>query len=223
MSGTPLSRSDGADMRLIAQTGPILYEISNKHLIEIGVSVQPVVELIKISKPVLPRSRLSYAEVERRGIIENIHLNSKVSEKAQENVAKGKQVLILVEKIAHGKLLKKLINVPCKFISGQETTDERKEVLNSFENGDLPIVIATTILDEGVDVPCIDVIILACGGKAEIRLLQRIGRGLRKNAAKEELLIIDFAHFTHKWLLDHSLRRLKIYKREDCFKITSQS
>ena len=68
--------------------------------------------------------------------------------------------------------------------------------------------------------PCIDVLILAGGGKAKIRLLQRVGRGLRTGAGKERLLVIDFANFTHKWLLKHSLARLRTYIAEECFMIS---
>jgi len=139
-------------------------------------------------------------------------------------VKAGKQVLVLTEKIKHGKALKEKIaegGTPTRFISGRDKTDVRKAALGAFKAGRLRCLVATTILDEGVDVPCIDVLILAAGGKAKTRLLQRVGRGLRQGEDKESLLVIDFANFTHKWLLKHSLARLQLYKAEECFMISA--
>ena len=45
--------------------------------------------------------------------------------------------------------------------------------------------------------------------------------GKGKGKGKDKLQIIDFANFTHKWLLKHSLTRLKMYKAEECFVISA--
>ena len=95
--------------------------------------------------------------------------------------------------------------------------------MQKFEDGHLRCLIATSILNEGIDVKGIDVLILAGGGKAKISLLQRAGRGLRTGENKDKLLIIDFANFTHKYLLKHSMLRLKIYRSEECFMISAGS
>jgi len=225
LSGTPLDRGDGADMRLIAQTGPVLYNVPNKILVERGISVPPHVEMVKITQPHLPARGLTYGQVEKLGVVQNETLNEAVITKALEHAADGKQILILVEKIEHGKTLRDLLKdaseVAHRFLSGKESTDKRRAGLESFKAGETRILIATTILDEGVDVPNIDVLILAGGGKAKIRLLQRVGRGLRRGEGKVRLLVIDFANFTHKWLLKHSLSRLQTYKSEECFVISA--
>lgn len=220
LSGTPLDRSDGHDLRLIAQTGPVLYEVSNKVLVDRGISVPPHVDMVKITQPELPANGLNYAQVEKHGVLENPTLNQTAANRAVDHVNEGLQVLILVEKIKQGKLLQKLVRedgVEAAFISGKETTEKRDAVLRRFAEGELRCVVATTILDEGVDVPSIDVLILAAGGKAKIRLLQRVGRGLRQRDGKARLQIVDFANFTHKWLLKHSLMRLRTYREEGCF------
>jgi superfamily II DNA or RNA helicase len=228
MSGTPLDRSDGADLKLLAQTGPVLYEVSNKLLVERGISVPPHVEMVKIDKPVMPTSGLKWSQVEKMGVTENPHLNEVVVERALEHAAAGRQVLVLVEKVKHGNALAKDLRSRIKgrksqveFISGKESTEVRAKALRAYEAGEVTILLATTILDEGVDVPCIDVLILAAGGKAKIRLLQRVGRGLRTGDEKQRLLVIDFANFSHKWLLKHSLTRLRTYKAEECFMISA--
>lgn len=224
MSGTPLDRTDGADLRLIAQTGDILYEVDNKLLVERGISVEPRVQWIRIEEPIITDKKLKYHEVEKRGVIENDRLNEHVLEKSVSFASSGKQVLVLVEKTEHGKRLEAGLKTrrapPYTFIHGKESSDKRMSALEDFKNGTLRILVATPILDEGVDVPNIDAIILAGAGKSKIKLLQRIGRGLRSKPGKTHLEIVDFANFTHKWLLKHSLERLKLYRQEECFVIT---
>lgn len=222
-SGTPLDRTDGADLKLISQTGPILYEVSNKLLVDRGISVPPVVEMIKIDQPIIDGMvKYKYSQVEKLGIIENRQLNQIVVDKTIEHVDNGKQVLILVDKVAHGtKLLNSLKDsIACKFLSGKESAQSRADVLQEFKEGVVRAIVATSVLDVGIDVPNIDVLILAAGGKSKIRLLQRVGRGLRSGKDKDRLLVIDFMYVTHKYLTKHSLQRLKTYKEQECFTIT---
>jgi len=228
LSGTPLDRSDGADLRLLAQTGPVLYDVSNKLLVERGISVPPSVEMVKIHTPIIPhKGALTYRDVETLGIVTNNHLNTKAATLAIQHARNGEQVVMLVDKKAQGKalslLLEKHSDKPWAYLTGSEKGEKRLKVLQQFTECQVNILVATPILDEGVDIPNIDVLILCAGGKAKIRLLQRVGRGLRTNTGKKRLLVYDFANFCHKWLLRHSLERLKTYKDEACFLITSSS
>ncbi|NJL54364.1 hypothetical protein HC928_03635 [bacterium] len=81
--------------------------------------------------------------------------------------------------------------------------------------GGFGVLAHNTILDEGVDVPTIDALILAGSRKSRIKTMQRLGRGLRGN----KLIAVEFANFTNDYLLRHSLQRLEDYKKEDCFPI----
>lgn len=225
LSGTPLDRSDGADLRLIAQTGEIIYEVPNKLLVERGISVQPYVEMVRIDQPQLPKS-LPWSAANKQGVIENVVLNTKVVEKAREYANDGCQVLVMVDLIKHGTTISKLLQREApelvhQFINGKEDTETRQEALRRFAAGEINVLLATSILDQGVDTPAIDVLIFAGGGKAKIRTLQRAGRGLRRGKNKDKLVIVDFANFTHKYLTKHSLQRLKTYKSEDCFLIST--
>ena len=72
--------------------------------------------------------------------------------------------------------------------------------------------VGTISVGEGTDMPYIDVVILASGGKSSIRLLQRIGRGLRTPEGKDSLLVIDFQDWFNPILLRHSLARQKTFR-----------
>jgi intein/homing endonuclease len=220
MSGTPLKRTDGSDLKLIAATGPVVYSIKNKELITRGISAQPYLKFIEIDKPRLARS-LKYRDVYVKGIVENEYRNNLLAEIALQYAKEGHTVLILIREIAHGKIFDKILpsTVSHRFISGKETSEFRRQTLKDFKEGKISILISSTILDEGVDVPNIDVGILAGGGKSSIKLLQRIGRTLRTGGSHDWVIIIDTIDLQHRYLAKHSYGRLQIYKEEDCFEM----
>lgn len=219
MSGTPLKRSDGADLKLIAVTGPVIYIIKNKELIARGVSVQPYLKFLTIDKPKISKSA-KWRDVYVKGIVENEYRNNLLVEEALQFAKAGHTVLILIREIAHGKIFDEILpsTIPHRFVSGKETTEFRIKTLEEFKEGKIRILISSTILDEGVDIPNINVLILAGGGKSNIKLLQRVGRGLRVGNS-ERLDIIDTIDLQHKYLARHSHSRWQVYKDEDCFEI----
>ncbi|TWU42743.1 DEAD/DEAH box helicase [Novipirellula artificiosorum] len=58
---------------------------------------------------------------------------------------------------------------------------ERKEILAGFREGRYPVIVANRVLDEGVDLPEVNVAIVVGGGSGTRQALQRLGRVLRKN------------------------------------------
>lgn len=226
MSATPLNRTDGANLDIISQFGNVIYEVSNKLLVERGISAIPTVKIIKIDKPILP-DETTWPEAELKGIIRNEQLNNAVVSETVSAYMEGKQVVIIVDKIEHGDILidlfdKSFVAFQATFINGErDTKEERKYALDQFKAYKSKILIATNILSTGLNIPNIDVLIYASSGKSVIRTLQRSGRGLRKTKGKDEILIIDFANFCHKHLTKHSLERLNIYKSQECFNIVT--
>jgi superfamily II DNA or RNA helicase len=221
LSGTPLDRSDGADLRLIAQTGEVLYEVSNKELIARDISVPTHIEIKRIEQPLVIGSH--YRNVHNQAVVKNDFLNDDIVSWVPEQLAKGLQVVVLVREIEHGKLLEKRLRATphvVQFISGQEETQVRIDALKSFNAGEIRCLIGTSILYQGIDTPNIDVLVMADLGKSKIAVLQALGRGLRKREGKERLLVRDYANFCHKWLTKHSLKRLQMYKNEKCFTIS---
>jgi len=221
LSGTPLDRTDGANLRLIAATGSVIFEVNNKELVELGISAKAEIIFDQITQPILKKN-IRYPTAYKQGVSENPELLERVVEWTQVFKQQGLGTLILVEEIAQGNLLDNMlwtqtngVFIPHQFIYGEEDTDVRQKALKDFASGNLPVLIASTILDEGVDVPTIDALILAGSRKSRIRTMQRLGRGLRG----KKLIVVEFANYCHKYLTKHSLKRLEDYKAEDCFGI----
>ncbi|GAH69667.1 unnamed protein product, partial [marine sediment metagenome] len=101
-----------------------------------------------------------------------------------------------------------------EFIWGDDKKDHRRNSLDDFKRRKLKVLISSIILKEGVDIPSIDVLIVASGAKSKITTLQSLGRALRRTKRKTKALIIDFTDYNDSYLLKHSKRRLEIYQNE---------
>jgi superfamily II DNA or RNA helicase len=87
------------------------------------------------------------------------------------------------------------------------------EFRESFANGEYKLVIASQVMDEGMDIPSIGAVIMGGGGKSRIKLTQRLGRGLRrKTTGLNRVYIVDFMDRTHVFLNAHSKKRKKFYE-----------
>ena len=223
LSGTPFKRGDKQDLKLIALTGEVCYKVTNKEMIQDGVSVPTHITFMDIDQPALPVG-IDYPTAYEDGIVHNIHRNRIITDAALKYCEQGKQVLIIVKKIDHGHLLSDLLTasgefVPHTFIHGSVETDVRSDALEDFKTGITKVLIASSILDQGVDIPNINVLIFASGGSSYIRAIQRVGRGLRMHDSKDKLIVVDFSDRTNKYLAKHSVERIKTYTLEKCFTI----
>lgn len=221
MSGTPLERTDGADLRLIAQTGPVLYEITNKQLVDSGYSIGAEVLFVKVSEPVIPEN-CDYHTVYREGIALNVFRNACILEQVLNYTVRGLQCVVMVQRLEHGDELAKLLDnteLEFEYISGEEDTPVRQSAIQKFKDGQLSVLLTTNILKQGISIDKIDVIINGAGGKSTIETIQRLGRGLRTGGNSDTLYMVDFADTTHSYLAKHSIKRLRDYKNEGCFAI----
>lgn len=203
-------------LRLEGCTGEVIIKISNDFLIGRGYSAKPTIFLEEVREPALKDS-LSWQEVYRLGIIENDYRNRKVVELVAEKYGEGKGVLVIVNWTSHGESLLEMLKqqgIPCEFTHGGRNSEDRERILQDLRYEKLKVLIATSILDEGVDVPGINVLVMAAGGKSFRQTLQRIGRGLRKKKDGSGLEVYDFLDYHHRLLAKHTKERLNYYRDE---------
>jgi len=72
------------------------------------------------------------------------------------------------------------------------TSAPRAASLEQLEAGELDIVFAVDMFNEGVDLPALDTVMMLRPTESKILWLQQFGRGLRKAAGKERLVVIDY-------------------------------
>jgi superfamily II DNA or RNA helicase len=150
--------------------------------------------------------------------VENRARNRLIAIQAAKLAESGRSVLILVSQIAHGKLLQSLIP-EAQFAHGGLDTETRRAYVSALERKLHPVLIATTLADEGLDIPSLDSVILAGGGKSATKAYQRIGRALRPSPGKDRALIFDYLD-SPVYLDEHGEARLQLYRGEPEFEVS---
>ena len=196
----------------------IIFEYDPEKALEEEVIAAPDYKIIHPAAPeVYLAKHTNWRFLVENGIIGNKVRNDLIVKEAEEHFQAGKNILICVDEIAHAEILEekfKDIDIDSILIHGRRKNQENDENIKKVgENKDQGMIsIGTMAIGEGTDMPYIDVVILASGGKSTIKLLQRIGRGARRPDGKDSFLIIDFQDWFNPILLKHSLARQKTVK-----------
>lgn len=81
--------------------------------------------------------------------------------------------------------------IDAQFVTGDTPTKVRSARIDSFRNGEFPVLLNCGVFTEGTDIPNIDCVLLARPTKSRNLLVQMIGRGMRLHKGKENCHIID--------------------------------
>jgi len=128
--------------------------------------------------------------------------------------------LILIDYIEHGQILEQHLKKHCPdkqvyFMRGDVPVEDRDELKKMIEKRkDIICVAISKIFSTGISINNLHFIVFAGGGKAKIKILQSIGRGLRKHKDKKKVMIIDVADQLY-YGIKHMNKRLGIYKEEN--------
>jgi superfamily II DNA or RNA helicase len=219
-SGTPW-RDDNADILIESVGGPKIFDLNATSLINQGWLIPPKIFFVDV--PMQRGVGKTYQEVYKNFIVDNDERNDLILKSTAKLVSQGRKVLILVTKIAHGKHLLSLLKDSLRVASldGSNKTSDRLAAIQAMKAGELDVLIASRIFDQGIDIPDLDALVLAGSGKSSARALQRIGRVIRKGKGKKDAMVVDFFD-NCKYLRDHSAIRKKIYETEPGFKIIVQ-
>lgn len=217
LTGTPFMKdSEEANMRLMASSGPVAIRVSEQMLIERGILAKPYFKFVRLKeKPEKMYKSTPWQRAYKIGITDFALRNKLATVEAMRAVRYGMSVMVLVQHKEHGKTLNSMMQTAglrSTYIYGEDDQLKRKASLNKLKNGEIDVLIGSTILDVGVDVPAVGMVILAGGGKAEVAMRQRIGRGLRekKNGMPNVAFIVDFADDFNNHLKAHHKQRRAI-------------
>ena len=217
--------------------GKDLVKVTNKQMIERGVSARPHIRLVPIDEPTdlepriqatmmakgysqLPTADLlSYQIAYDLGVVHNEYRNRVVAELAYKASSKlDKQaVLIMVTSIEHGELIGEQLDklgAEYQFLQGKDDSATREKAIDDIVSGKLKIVIATKIFEAGIDIPNLKVLILCDALKSYISVIQKIGRVLRVMPDKRDVFIFDIVDRTNRYLWSAAKKRFNYYKKE---------
>jgi superfamily II DNA or RNA helicase len=181
--------------------------------------------------------RISASELQDKGILANCHVNIiqtedfvayKTYQEEQKyltttktrmgfvaneikDIAQSGNTLILVNYVKTGELLEELID-DAVFVSGKTKVQDRKEEYDEIKTASNKIIIATYgVAAVGINIPRIFNLVLIEPGKSFVRVIQSIGRGIRKAQDKDHVQIWDITS-TAKFAKRHLTARKKFYK-----------
>ena len=157
-------------------------------------------------------------------IVSNEKRNKFIANLAVDRTGNTLVLFNLVDR--HGKVLRDLIQDKLKegqrlfYVSGETKTSDREQIRNIVENQKNSIILASLgTFSTGINIKNIHNIIFASPSKSQIRVLQSIGRGLRKSDDGSDTVLYDIADDLHvgskkNFTLLHSGERIKIYTNE---------
>lgn len=105
--------------------------------------------------------------------------------------------------------------ISAESVSGSTNSKKRKEILSNYEYGNINVLCACDLLNEGWDSPKTEVLFMARPTMSKTIYLQQLGRGMRKSEGKEYLMVFDFvdnANMFNEALSMHRMFNEKEYR-----------
>ena len=201
--------------------GPVEKVVSTKELMDKKTLANLKIKCVILKHPNI-REKMTYAE-ELTYITGNNKRNDFVANLLVHLTGNSLCLFQLVEK--HGKILydkvkEKANGTSIFFVYGATGATEREDIREIVDGEKHSITIASYgTFSTGINIRNINNIVLASPSKSKIRVLQSIGRGLRRSEIKDSILIFDIADdISYKerrnFTLTHFTERLNIYNEE---------
>ncbi len=209
LTATP-DRADGLGKFLELTIGPIVYRLEPRALVEAGHLVAPRVEVVKTD--FFPATD-DFVELVSE-LTQDPDRNALIVALARREADAGHIVLILTGRVDHAEALARKCTVfgaPASALTSNTAKKQRDLTLERFRSGEIRIVCATTLADEGLDVPRLSRLILATPAKAQGRTMQRLGRLMRQHRGKDQPVLFDIVDEHPIAQRQHS-ERLRAYR-----------
>jgi len=194
--------------------GPVTGNLSSKELQDRGVLADLDINIFQMQDGV--QGFTSYAQ-ELKWLVTDPkridHLSSIIN-----GLSDSGNTLVLIDRIKTGEMFKER-NPDWAFISGAMKVKDRQEEYAEVSDMDNKVIVATYgVAAVGINIPRIFNLVMVEPGKSFVRVIQSIGRGIRKAEDKDYLQVIDVTS-NLKYSKRHLTKRKAFYK-EQSFKFT---
>jgi superfamily II DNA or RNA helicase len=192
---------------LLVSLGPVVSRLSANELQQQGVLAQCHVNIVQLLDQVEFKdyqSELKYL-LEEKGRLDTIAgLIKEVNETGN--------TLVLVDRVAAGHALVERLGDRAVFVSGATKSKDRQNEYDEVAESSDKIIVATYgVAAVGINIPRIFNLVLLEPGKSFVRVIQSIGRGIRKAEDKDFVQIWDVTS-TCKFAKRHLTKRKAYYK-----------
>ena len=205
LTGT-VPKEDFEFQGILAAIGPVVGNIAAYELQNKGVLAHLQVNIVQL----LDMKEFRNYQEELKYLVTN---EDRIQQLASlfNNIKQTGNTLILVDRIATGKRLEELIDGSV-FINGDMKVKDRQEEYDDVNSADHKVIIATYgVAAVGFNIPRIFNLVLVEPGKSFVRVIQSIGRGIRKAKDKDFVQIWDITS-SCKFAKRHLRERKKYYK-----------
>lgn len=104
------------------------------------------------------------------------------------------KIAIFSPSIEHSQRFANMLSasgVPCVSLSCSDKAERRKRLL-AFSAGNIVAVTAVDVMNEGIDVPDVNVLVFLRATHSRRIFVQQLGRGLRLSEGKDKVVVLDF-------------------------------
>jgi superfamily II DNA or RNA helicase len=192
---------------LLVSLGPVIGRLSANELQQQGVLANCHVNIVQLVDHVEYKeyqSELKYLLEESGRLDTMAELIRKVNETGN--------TLVLVDRVAAGQALIERLGDGAVFVSGSTKAKDRQDEYDQVADATDKIIVATYgVAAVGINIPRIFNLVLIEPGKSFVRVIQSIGRGIRKAEDKDHVQIWDITS-TCKFAKRHLTKRKTFYK-----------
>jgi superfamily II DNA or RNA helicase len=195
--------------------GPVISELTWERAAEMDILARPKVIIRRVptnsTHAKIHNFRVAYLTC----VVENRSFHRLVISDLNDLLQRDLTVLILVIELEHAyqliEMAAKLFNIDLVFVHGGISASEKDHIRKNFTARKIRCVVATTSWREGINIPTLGAVQLVGQGKSELKLLQEVGRGLRKTSDKKHVLIYDYFNPNNRNLIAQFGERLCLY------------
>jgi superfamily II DNA or RNA helicase len=196
--------------------GPVINQLSASELQDRGVLAQCHVNIVQL----VDHSEFTNYQSELKFLLEDKDRLDTVAALVEKVKATG-NTLVLVDRVAAGHALVERLGNRAVFVSGATKGTKRDEEYAEVADVDDKIIVATYgVAAVGINIPRIFNLVLIEPGKSFVRVIQSIGRGIRKAEDKDHVQIWDVTS-TCKFAKRHLTKR-KVFYREANYPFTQE-
>ena len=208
-----LDRPDGLGPLAVDLMGPTIVSIEQRELLAQGRIVLPTVQVVPTRFAYWGSGEWSDLQ---RARARDLGRNVLACELAAREFRSGRRVIVLVDLRPHAHLLARALvkrwRVPAVALTGLSPKATRARAFREVQEGRL-VAVCTKLIDEGVDIPAVDSLVMAAPGKSPVKIKQQVGRAMRAWEGKTEARIIDLADVQVDSLRKQLRQRLAIYRK----------